>query len=89
MTSQSIHWPPSVHPDGGFYFDACRVNCFGRSQFGLLHLGQTRGFSLESRGNHSCPQRQRQPNNWTIPISGCFFIGSPFQEFTKSIYDLY
>src|SRR5215211_9036237 len=43
--------------------------CFGLSQFGLLHLGHTLGFSRLSLGNHSCPQRHRQPGSITIPIS--------------------
>ena len=51
------------------------VHNLGRSQFGLLHLGQTRGRSA-SRGSHSCPHRHRQPTNGTIPIgfsSRCSF----------------
>ena len=48
---------------------------FGRSQFALLHFGQTLGFSF-SRGSHSCPHRQRQPSSITIPISA-FFIKPP------------
>jgi hypothetical protein len=40
---------------------------FGRSQLGLLHFGQTRGFS-SARGSHSCPHRQRQPVRVTTPI---------------------
>jgi hypothetical protein len=47
---------------------------FGRSQFGLLHKGQTLGFSALSRGNHSCPHRHRQPGSITIPISGWAFV---------------
>jgi len=46
----------------------------GRSQFALLHFGQTRGFS-GSRGNHSCPHRQRQPSSCTMPISFVSLIG--------------
>jgi hypothetical protein len=35
----------------------------GLSQYGLLHFGQTRGFSSALRGTHSCPQRsQRKPD---------------------------
>src|SRR5580658_1819221 len=61
---------------------------FGRSQFGLLHFGHTRGFSSRSRGNHSWPHRQRQARNRTIPISGSFTFGiaSPLPIFTNGIY---
>ena len=48
--------------------------CFGLSQRGLLHLGQTRGRSTlpsasRARGSHSWPQRQRAPSSMTIPSS--------------------
>jgi hypothetical protein len=60
---------------------------FGLSQFGLLHFGQTLGFS-SWRGNHSWPQRHRQPSNITIPIwcSSEAFIRPSRSTLTKSIY---
>jgi hypothetical protein len=53
---------------------------FGLSQFALLHFGQTRGFSGNSRGSHSCPHRQRAIIPGTIPMgfSSSFFMASPF-----------
>jgi transposase len=64
------------------------VTCafLGLSQFGLLHFGHTRGFSSFSRDNHSCPQRQRQPRNITIPISVSLTILPSCT--TTGIYDL-
>jgi hypothetical protein len=58
----------------------------GLSQFGDLQSGQTRGLSVESRGNHSWPQRQRQPKSITIPmgLSACF-IASPFTIYQEYI----
>jgi len=53
-----------------------RSNCFGLSQYGLLHFGQTVGRTAVCLGNHSWPQRQRQPVRGTIPKgnSGFFVI---------------
>ena len=61
----------------------------GLSQLGLLHFGQTLGFSPFSRGSHSWPQRHRQPSNNTIPIwvSSDPIISSPLPVFTIGIYD--
>lgn len=62
---------------------------FGLSQLGLLHFGQTLGFSPFSRGNHSCPHRHRQPSSNTMPIwvSSPVFIPFPRSAFTVGIYD--
>ena len=53
--------------------------CFGLSQRGLLHLGQTRGRSTlpsasRARGSHSWPQRQRAPSSMTIPSSDAWSL---------------
>ena len=51
----------------GTYPSLFTANFFGISHLGLLHLGQTRGFSFPI-GFHSCPQRHRAMMPGTIPI---------------------
>ena len=55
--------------------DGFRTHLLGLSQLGLLHRGQTRGFSPPC-GSHSCPHRQRQPMscNATMPIGFCSIV---------------
>lgn len=62
---------------------------FGLSQLGVLHFGQTLGFSPFSRGSHSWPHLHRQPSNNTIPIcvSSDPLISSSLRLFTVSIYN--
>src|SRR5258708_23888374 len=74
------------------YFDLSRCHRFARSQFGVLHFGQTRGFSPFSRGSHSWPQRHRQPSSITMPIlSGgsvcsCFTVALRGEKNLLEIY---
>jgi hypothetical protein len=76
-------WPPSQGLVGASAV-ALPLLIFSLSQSGLLPFGQTRGLSAALRGNHSCPQRQRQPSNRTIPILSLPVFTAKFRDHVRS-----
>ncbi len=54
----------------------------GLSQYGLLHFGQTLGYSSLFRGTHSCPHRSH-----LYPLSIIFakLRAPPWQEFPNAV----